>query len=191
VAGVLLGFAVPVLARPGAQVECGADDAGPTYEGLAPHFADRWEPVSTVVAVPVFALFSAGVTVDGLSGLRSALDDPITLGIIAGLVVGKPIGILGSTFLLTRLPGFRLNDGLRWPDLTGMALVAGIGFTISLLVGELSYGHGIADDHVKIGVLGGSVCSALLGAVVLAHRNRYWRNQAAADASGGALSRPG
>jgi len=146
------------------------------YDGLAPHFADRWGVVATLFAVPVFAFFAAGVTIGGVEGLRSALTDPIAIGIIVGLVLGKPIGILATTFLLSRVPALRLDETLRWPDLTGMAFLAGIGFTVSLLVGELAYGSSsIADEHVKIGVLLGSLIAAVIGGSILARRNAVAR----------------
>jgi Na+:H+ antiporter, NhaA family len=177
VAGVLLGFAVPVIASRRARVKVGTDPAGePIYDGLAAHFADRWSSVSTGFAVPVFAFFAAGVTVGGLSGLGSALSDPIALGIIAGLVLGKAIGITGTTFLITRIPGLAIDSSLKWVDIIGMAFVAGIGFTVSLLVGELSFGNGSeADDHVKVGVLVGSLAAATVGATILTIRNRRYR----------------
>lgn len=173
VAGVLLGFLVPVLPTKRARVYKGEDSTGtPIYEGLAPHFADRWGVVATLFAVPVFAFFAAGVTIGGLEGLRSALVDPITIGIIVGLVAGKPIGILATTFLLSRIPALRLDKSLRWPDLAGMAFLGGIGFTVSLLVGELAYGStSVADEHVKIGVLLGSLIAAVAGGLVLARSN--------------------
>ncbi|WP_405374121.1 MULTISPECIES: Na+/H+ antiporter NhaA [unclassified Microbacterium] len=178
VAGVLLGFVVPVVAKGRARVPYGADETGqPVYEGMAAHFADRWGIVSTALAVPVFAFFSAGVAVGGLSGLAASFTDTIALGIIAGLVVGKVIGITGTTFLLTRLPGIRIDPTLRWVDMIGMAFVAGIGFTVSLLVGELSYAEGSpAADHVKVGVLAGSLIAATIGAVILGIRNRHYRS---------------
>ncbi|KZX21112.1 Na+/H+ antiporter NhaA [Rathayibacter tanaceti] len=177
VAGVLLGFTVPVLATPRARVRVGADaDGHPLYDGLAAHFADRWSVLSTTVAVPVFAFFSAGVALGGLSGLAESFQDSIALGIIAGLVLGKPLGIAGSTFLLTRLRGIALDPSLRWADVIGMTFVAGIGFTVSLLVGELSYGAGTgSDDHVKVGVLTGSFVAALIGGTILALRDRHYR----------------
>lgn len=177
VAGVLLGFVVPVIAKGRARVRTGTDKTGAAiYDGLAAHFADRWGVVSTGFAVPVFAFFSAGVAVGGWAGLTQALQDSITIGIIAGLVIGKAIGIVGTTFLVTRLPGLRLDPSLRWPDLIGMAFVGGIGFTVSLLVGELSFGAGsAADEHVKVGVLTGSLFAALIGAAILAARDRRYR----------------
>ena len=173
VAGVLLGFVVPVRPTPRARVRTGTDEEGrPVYDGMAAHLADRWGVVATLFAVPVFAFFAAGVTVGGVDGLTSAFADPVTIGIVVGLVIGKPIGILATTFLLSRFPGLRLDETLRWPDLTGMAFLAGIGFTVSLLVGELAYGSSsVADEHVKIGVLAGSFIAAVLGGLLLARSN--------------------
>ncbi|MGX5681125.1 Na+/H+ antiporter NhaA [Schumannella luteola] len=176
VAGVVLGFVVPVMATEKARVEVGKDARGePLYDGMAAHFADRWGVVSTAFAVPVFAFFAAGVSVGGLEGLRDSFTDTIAIGIIVGLVLGKAIGITGTTFLMTRLPGLHLDPTLRWVDLIGMSFVAGIGFTVSLLVGELSFGAGSeSDDHVKVGVLAGSLVAAIIGAAILGVRNRRY-----------------
>ncbi|QHE72711.1 Na+/H+ antiporter NhaA [Rhodococcus sp. WAY2] len=169
VAGVLLGFAVPVMRRRAS----GGPDAGP---GLAEHFEHRIRPISAGFAVPVFAFFAAGVTVGGLTGLSKALSDPIVLGIIAGLVVGKAVGIFGTTYLLSRFTRATLDSGLRWIDVLGVAVLAGIGFTVSLLIGELAFGAAsAADDHVKIGVLFGSGIAALVASIILRIRNRAYR----------------
>ena len=169
VAGVLLGFAVPVRAR---KVK-GKDDNRP---GMAEHFEHLWRPISAGVAVPVFALFSAGVAIGGWSGLQSALTDPIAVGIIAGLVLGKPVGILTATYLTSKLTRRPLQKGLTWPDLTGVAVLGGIGFTVSLLIGELAFGgNSAADDHVKIAVLTGSVAAATFAGILLRMRNRRYR----------------
>jgi NhaA family Na+:H+ antiporter len=165
VAGVLLGFTVPVIRR--------APGPGP---GLAEHFEHRFRPLSAGVAVPVFAFFAAGVTVAGAGGLGAGLGDSVTLGIIVGLLVGKPLGVLGATWVVQRFTHARLADGLGWPDVVGLALLAGIGFTVSLLIGELAFDAGsVRDEHVKIGVLLGSLLSALLATVVLRVRNRRYR----------------
>ncbi len=175
VAGVLLGFAVPVRARRIA----GKDDDRP---GLAERFEHRWRPISAGVAVPIFALFSAGVAIGGLTGLQSALTDPIAIGIIAGLVLGKPAGILAATFLTSKLTRRPLQKGLTWPDLTGVAILGGIGFTVSLLIGELAFGgNSEADDHVKIAVLVGSVSAAVLAGILLRLRNRRYRAMCAEE----------
>ena len=172
VAGVLLAFTVPVVRSDAA----GGPDAGP---GLAQHFEHRVRPLSAGVAVPVFALCSAGVTVGGWDGLRAALTDRVALGIVAGLVLGKAVGIFGTTYLVATFTRADLDDGLSWADVAGLAVLGGVGFTVSLLIGELAYGTGsVRDDHVKIGVLAGSVLAALLAGVVLGTRNRTYRTQA-------------
>jgi Na+:H+ antiporter, NhaA family len=128
------------------------------------------------VAVPIFAFFSAGVAVGGWEGLGSALSDPAALGIILGLVLGKPIGILGTTWILTKATRASLDSSFKWIDVFGVALLAGIGFTVSLLVAELSFGHGsLHDDHAKVGILAASLIAALLATAVLRTRNRQYR----------------
>jgi len=169
VAGVLLGFAIPVIRSQAS----GGPEAGP---GLAEIFEHRFRPISAGVAVPVFAFFSAGVAVGGWEGLGSALADPVALGIILGLVLGKPIGIMGTTWILTKATRASLDSSFKWIDVFGVALLAGIGFTVSLLVAELSFGHGsLHDDHAKVGILAASLIAALLATAVLRTRNRQYR----------------
>ena len=175
VAGVLLGFAIPVLRSQAS----GGPDAGP---GLAEIFEHRFRPISAGVAVPIFAFFSAGVAVGGWEGLGSALTDPVAVGIILALVLGKPIGIMGTTWLLTKVTKARLDNSFKWIDVFGVSLLAGIGFTVSLLVAELSFGHGsLHDDHAKVGILAASVLAALLATVVLRTRNRQYRQAEEAE----------
>jgi NhaA family Na+:H+ antiporter len=169
VAGVLLGFAVPVLRSEAA----GGPAAGP---GLAEVFEHRLRPLSAGVAVPIFAFFAAGVAIGGFGGLSRALSDPIALGIVLGLVVGKPVGIFLTTRVLAAVTRANLDSALRWIDVLGIAMLAGIGFTVSLLIGDLAYGIGSnRDEIVKIGVLTGSVIAAVVAAVVLRLRNRQYR----------------
>jgi NhaA family Na+:H+ antiporter len=160
VAGVVLGFVVPVVGR---------HAAAERYEHLL-------RPLTAGVAVPIFAFFAAGVTVGGLSGFGHSLLEPITLGVIAGLVLGKPLGIFGTSFLLAKFTRANLDEGLAWRDVFGMSQLAGIGFTVSLLIGELAYGYGTPENaDVKIGVLAGSLVAGLLAAVVLVTRNAAYR----------------
>lgn len=169
VAGVLLGFAIPVIRSQAS----GGPEAGP---GLAEIFEHRFRPISAGMAVPIFAFFSAGVAVGGWEGLGSALSDPVALGIILGLVLGKPIGIMGTTWILTKATRASLDSSFKWIDVFGVALLAGIGFTVSLLVAELSFGHGsLHDDHAKVGILAASLIAALLATAVLRTRNRQYR----------------
>ncbi|EJZ04438.1 Na+/H+ antiporter NhaA [Mycolicibacterium vaccae] len=169
VAGVLLGFLVPVMRSQAA----GGPDAGP---GLAEHFEHRLRPVSAGVAIPVFAFFAAGVNLGGVSGLARAFSDPITLGIVAGLVLGKPIGIFLTTRVLVAVSRAKLDSALRWVDVLGVSMLAGIGFTVSLLIGDLAYGMGSErDEFVKVGVLSGSLLAATLATGLLLTRNRAYR----------------
>ena len=169
VAGVLLGFAVPVI-RSRAS---GGPEAGP---GLAEIFEHRFRPISAGVAVPVFAFFSAGVAIGGLQGLGAALTDPVAVGIILALVLGKPAGILGTTWLITKATRARLDGSFKWIDVFGLSILAGIGFTVSLLVAELSFGQGtVHDDHAKVGILAASLLAALLASAVLRARNTHYR----------------
>lgn len=169
VAGVLLGLAVPVIRSQAS----GGPGAGP---GLSEIFEHRFRPISAGIAVPVFAFFSAGVAVGGWGGLRSALTDPVAVGIILALVLGKPAGILGTTWLLTKATRARLDSSLKWIDIFGVSILAGVGFTVSLLVAELSFGQGsVHDDHAKVGILTASLLAALLATAVLKTRNRQYR----------------
>lgn len=163
IAGVLLGFTVPVLARNG------------TGPGLAERLEHLWRPISAGIAVPVFAFFAAGVSLRG-TDLGAIAANPIVIGIVAGLVLGKVIGIFGSSYLMARFTGAELDDEVSWTDLLGVSLLAGIGFTVSLLIGELAYGTGTeGDGAAKVAVVGGSVIAAVLAAAVLGRRNRVYR----------------
>ena len=165
VAGVVLGFTVPVLLRNG-------EDG----RGLAEHLEHVVRPLSAAVAVPIFAFFSAGVSIDGWDELAEALRDPITVGVVLGLVVGKTLGVLGATWLAATFTHARLDDDLSWWDVGGLSMLGGVGFTVSLLIGELAFGLGTeADDRAKVGVLVGSVVAATAAAVVLRARNRVYR----------------
>jgi NhaA family Na+:H+ antiporter len=160
VAGVLLGFTVPVLGR----------------HASAELFEHKLRPVSAGLAVPVFAFFAAGVTVGGWSGLGDSLLHPVTDGVIAGLVIGKPLGVFITAFLLAKFTDAALDDDLAWRDVLGVSLLAGIGFTVSLLIGELAFGSGTPmGDDVKIGVLVGSVIAGVLASAVLMSRNAAYR----------------
>ncbi len=170
VAGVLLGFTVPVMRSAAA----GGPDAGP---GLAEHFEHLMRPVSAGVAVPVFAFFAAGVSFGGYDGLMTAMRDPIAMGIAGGLVVGKTVGVFGTTWALAAATRASLDSALRWIDVFGMSMLAGVGFTVSLLIGELAYDPGSPrHDIVKVAVLIGSLLAALLAAIVLRLRNRHYRS---------------
>ncbi len=173
VAGVLLGLLVPVSKR---------QEHAPDQHSLAERIEHGLRPWSAGLAVPIFAFFAAGVTI-GPGGLRATLADPAALGVVVGLVVGKCLGVFGGTYLFARFTRASLDDDLAWSDVFGLSLLAGVGFTVSLLIGELAFGMASERDaHVRLGVLLGSVLSALLAAVVLRLRNRHYRQVEADEA---------
>ncbi|MGP5412820.1 Na+/H+ antiporter NhaA [Brachybacterium paraconglomeratum] len=175
IAGVVLAFLVPTR---------GISDYGRQHS-LSHTLEHRLRPFSSAIAVPVFAFFSAGVAVGGFSGLLDAWQSTVALGIVAGLVLGKILGIVGVSFLVTRFTSARLDSDLRWVDMIGMAAVAGIGFTVSLLVSELSFTPGDdMYDQAKVGVLTASALAAAVGAAILLPRNRMYARAAKESDSG-------
>ncbi|BBA99112.1 putative sodium/proton antiporter [Actinacidiphila reveromycinica] len=132
-------------------------------------------PFSAGLAVPLFALFAAGVSVSG-GALGDVFRRPETLGILLGLVCGKAIGVFGGTWLAVRFTRARLNPDLRWPDVLALATLSGIGFTVSLLIGELAFtDRPQLADEAKAAVLVASVTAAVLAAILLKLRNDRYR----------------
>ena len=121
-------------------------------------------PWTSFVIVPLFAVANAGITVD-TEFLRRAATSPITLGIVAGYVIGKPLGITGTPWLAVRLDRHRLRPPVTWPVLAGGGAVAGIGFTVALLIAGLAF-TGERLEEAKAGVLAAATCAALLAWVV-------------------------
>ena len=161
VAGVALGLLTRV--RP---------DAGET-EAPADRYEHAVRPLSAGICVPLFAFFSAGVTFVGLGG--SAVTDPVAIAIVVGLVVGKPLGVFGGAWTVARFTRASLSSSLRWADVLAVGILAGIGFTVSLLIDELAFEDDPArQTAAKIGVLLASVISALLASVALTARRRAY-----------------
>ena len=149
-AGVAAAMAVPITAgdrRPLERME---------------HALHPW---IAFVVVPIFAFANAGVSLQGVS--PAALLAPLPLGIALGLLLGKQIGILGLSWLAVKAKLSDLPDGLTWRHIHGVSLIAGIGFTMSLFIGNLAFSDQAQIDMVKLGVLSGSLVSALLGFVLL------------------------
>jgi Na+:H+ antiporter, NhaA family len=157
IAGVTLGLLTRVRPDPD-------EDESPA-ERLEHHI----RPVSAGLAVPFFALMGAGVEVRGGSDLWS---DRIVIGIVVGLVAGKAIGVLGGAWIVTRLTRAELAAEISWPDVASVSVLAGIGFTVSLLISDLAFSGQTVDD-AKTAVLVGSLIAGVLAAVLLRWRSAH------------------
>ena len=160
IAGVLLGVLTRVIADPGER-------AAPALR-----LEHRLQPWSAGLCVPVFALFAAGVPL-GAEALREVFTTPIPLGVMAGLLVGKVVGILGFAALAIRITPAARPRGLSWRDMTAVSMLGGVGFTVSLLIAELSLrGQPEVLDAAKAAVLIASAAASLVGAALLVRRGR-------------------
>jgi len=139
------------------------------------------EPYVLYLIVPIFAFANAGVVLTGLS--FADLLAPLPLGIALGLIVGKQVGVFGITFAMVKLGLARLPSGATWMHIYGVACLAGIGFTMSLFIGSLSFADPALMNEVRLGVLSGSLVSALLGYGVLMLASRRSSEKAEAVAA--------
>jgi NhaA family Na+:H+ antiporter len=157
IAGVLLAATIP------ATVGQRPADGRPTRSPLIA-LEHALHPWSAFVIVPLFALANAGVR---LTGDLAVLVEPVTLGIVLGLLIGKPVGIVGTTWLLGRVTRRGLPDGTTWSHMAALGVLAGIGFTMSLFIGELATLD--AEDHraAKLGILAASVIAGTLGWIAM------------------------
>jgi protein-disulfide isomerase len=119
-----------------------------------------YHPWTSYLIVPLFALANAGIAIHPAL-LASAYTSPITLGILFGYVTGKPVGILGMSWLVTRLSGGRLRPPVGWAAVAGGGTIAGVGFTVSLLVATLAFG-GKQLEEAKLGILSAALSASLL-----------------------------
>ncbi len=122
-------------------------------------------PYVLYLIVPIFAFANAGVVLTGIS--LSDLFAPLPMGIAMGLILGKQIGVFGATYITVRMGFARLPQGVTWTHIYGLSCLAGIGFTMSLFIGGLSFSDAEMMNQVRLGVLSGSIISAILGYVVL------------------------
>ncbi|MCX4963796.1 Na+/H+ antiporter NhaA [Streptomyces sp. NBC_00654] len=163
IAGVAMGLMLRCTKREGEKHSPGE------------HIEHLVRPLSAGLAVPLFALFSAGVSLKG-DALAGVFTRPETLGVVLGLVLGKTVGIFGGTWLATRFTKAELNKDLAWADVFAVASLAGIGFTVSLLIGELAFeGDAETVNEIKAAVLIGSLIAAVLSGVLLKLRVRRYR----------------
>ena len=169
VAGVALGLLTRVRPDPG--------------EALSPaeRLQERLQPFSAGFCVPVFAFFAAGVDLRG-TDLAATLSSPVAVGVLVGLVIGKPIGVVGGAWLTARFTRASLSSSLAWRDVIAVGLIAGIGFTVSLLIAELAFGADTAElGAAKISVLMASAVAAVIASVALITRSRYYAALAAEE----------
>lgn len=162
-AGVLLALAIPLKVTPGTPEA--SHDQSPLHH--LEHVLHK--PVAFIV-VPIFGFANAGVSFSGVSA--ATLTEPLTLGVAAGLLLGKLVGVLGTVFLLVKLGLTDLPAKASWGQMTGVAALCGIGFTMSLFIGLLAFNDPDVQDHVKMGILLGSLLSGLVGAAMLATFSR-------------------
>lgn len=155
IAAVALGAVVPARPIHG--------ESGPRTH----RYEHRVRPLSTAIALPVFAFFAAGVSVADAGGGTAVVAEPVFAAVALALVVGKLVGVLGTTALVTRTTRLRLPDSIGLRDLLPIGLLTGIGFTVSLLIAELSFPDDAHIDAARLAILTGSLVSAVLGAVLL------------------------
>ncbi|MGV1013774.1 MAG: Na+/H+ antiporter NhaA [Methyloceanibacter sp.] len=160
-AGVILAMTIPVV-RVG--VGEARDNTGSPLHILELNLA----PWVAFVILPIFGFANAGVSLTGVS--LDTLLLPLPLGVIAGLFFGKQIGIMASIVLANRTGLAQLPSGASWREIYGVALLCGIGFTMSLFIGLLAFADVERESMVKLGVLTGSLLSAVAGAIVLLSR---------------------
>ena len=130
----------------------------------------RLQPWSAGLVVPVFAFFAAGVPVNG-AALGAVFQDRISIAVMAGLLFGKFIGIFGTSYLAVRLGIGSRPSGVSWRDISALAVLGGVGFTVSLLIAELSL-SGDAAERAKTAVLIASAVAALIASALLLRRGR-------------------
>ncbi|UQW99844.1 Na+/H+ antiporter NhaA [Streptomyces sp. RerS4] len=168
VAGVAMGLILRTR-RDAARGRRPAETASP-----GERVAHLLRPVSAGIAVPLFALFAAGVSLSG-SALGAVFTQPEPLGVVLGLVVGKTVGVFAGTYLTARFTQARLNPDLAWADILALAALAGIGFTVALLIGELAFTDPAVTAHIKAAVLVGSLIAAALATLLVRRRNTLYR----------------
>lgn len=157
-AGVVLALTIPLKLTPATPEATHAESPLHKLE----HYLHK--PVAFAI-VPIFGFANAGVSFAGVS--LSVITEPLTMGVAAGLLLGKLVGVLGTVAVLVNLKLAELPAKASWGQMAGVALLCGIGFTMSLFIGLLAFIDPNVQDHVKIGILLGSLTSGLIGAVLL------------------------
>jgi Na+:H+ antiporter, NhaA family len=157
-AGVMLALTIPLKLTPGTPEA--THDESPLHK--LEHALHK--PVAFLI-VPIFGFANAGVSFAGVS--MDIITGPLAMGVASGLLLGKLVGVLGIVTILVKLDFADLPAKASWGQMTGVALLCGIGFTMSLFIGLLAFEDAAMQDHVKIGILMGSVASGVLGSLLL------------------------
>jgi NhaA family Na+:H+ antiporter len=166
-AGVILALTIPIRLTPGTP------ESSPSISPLHQLEHALQKPVAFLI-VPIFGFANAGVSFAGVT--PAGLVEPLTLGVAAGLVVGKLIGVFGTVVLLVKAGLADLPAAASWGQTLGVALLCGIGFTMSLFIGLLAFEDPAMQDRVKFGILVGSLIAGLAGYVVLSLTDRRERS---------------
>ena len=133
---------------------------------VAERLINSLHPFTSFLIIPIFALANAGIEISG-SAISEAVSSTVTIGVIAGLVLGKPIGIVGATFLAVKLGISELPKGANWMKILGISFIAGIGFTVSIFITTLAYESDVLQEQAKLGIIAASVLASIFGAFLL------------------------
>jgi Na+:H+ antiporter, NhaA family len=173
---VALGLLIPVTGT--------GNDQSP-----AEHLEHLVRPLSAGLAVPVFALLSAGLVISGAS-LREVVTGALGLGVLAGLLIGKIVGVFGTAYLTARFTRAHISPELDWADILAVAALSGIGFTVSLLISDFAFGpYSAAANVAKIAVLLAALVAGLLACALLLLRNSHYRGLRMAETKPGSQLR--
>lgn len=176
VAGIVLGLLVPVTQRAGAR------------GSFSQCFEHRLHPLSAGFVVPIFALAAAGIP---LAAAADAITQPLAIGIVAGLVIGKPIGILAGAWLAQRTGVGVLPDEVLWADVVPVAVLGGIGYTVSLLISGLAFDQAALTDTAGAAVLIGSALASAIAITLLRRRPTTDERSQALPGNSQTASEPG
>jgi NhaA family Na+:H+ antiporter len=197
IAGVLLALLTPVHALGSRQVRETLDDLTKRYETARAEGDEdtaRWaigrmeaavqrtespldrlirlvHPWSGFIVLPIFAFANAGIVISA-EGISEALTSPVAIGIFVALVIGKPLGVLSASWLVTRVGAASLPEGATWGQVGGIAALAGIGFTVSIFVSELAFTDEALGEIAKLGIFAASIVAAIAGWLLLRYATR-------------------